>query len=91
ILLDNAGELGRSRTRKGEPQASEDGTPVDGALPPVEGAVPVDDGARAAATDQPGEDLDEDLLAVAPPTPPEWEPPALRRPAEEPRPDDTQE
>jgi hypothetical protein len=91
ILLDNAGELGRSRTRKGEAQASEDAMPVEEAVGLPEDAV----APRAVVADPPGADpddeVDDELLAVAPPTPPEWEPPALRRPTGESRTDDTQE
>ncbi|HEY3336743.1 MAG TPA: hypothetical protein VGK16_16055 [Candidatus Limnocylindrales bacterium] len=69
ILLDNAGELGRSRTRKSEPQDDADA------------ATPPDPGPSSVVVDE--------VARVAPPTPPEWEPPALRRPPGDDDPDDT--
>jgi hypothetical protein len=88
ILLDNAGELGRSRTRKGDSDGGEAAEPLvvaEAIAGPVVRGEP--EGARDAPPDaaqQETIDPDElDLEPVAPPTPPEWEPPALRRPTDE--------
>ena len=98
ILLDNAGELGRSRTRKGDAHGGEAAEPavvaeaVAGPIVRDEPEAPED--APPGAVEQPAIDPDElELLPVAPPTPAEWEPPGLRRPTDDPDagPDDTQE
>ena len=98
ILLDNAGELGRSRTRKGDAHGGEAAEPVvvaEAVAGPIVRAEPeAPEDAPPGAVEQPAIDPDElDLLPVAPPTPPEWEPPGLRRPTDDADagPDDTQE
>ena len=90
ILLDNAGELGRSRTRKGDASADEaqatqvvaeaTAGPVVRAEPQPPAAEPPPDAVEAGTVDPDALDLE----PVAPPTPAEWEPPALRRPTDAP-------